>query len=550
MSMFCYQCEQTAKGTGCTVQGVCGKDETTAVLQDLLIHAVKGIAMFASRAAGFGAFDPEVNRFTVEALFSTITNVDFDPDRLKGLLDRAAAVRDKARQLYEDACRKAGRTPETLSGPAAWQPAPDIPGLVEQGRAVGILKRHEKFGDDAAGLLDLILFGLKGVAAYTDHAAVLGTGDNGHYAEIFRLLDLISHDSFADAELLKGALDTGKANLRATELLDHANTSTYGHPEPTRVRMTPVKGKAILVSGHDLRDLELILQQTHDKGINVYTHGEMLPCHGYPKLKAYKHLVGNFGSAWQNQQKEFPDFPGAIVMTTNCIQRPQASYKDRIFTTGLVAWPGVVHIGIDKDFSPVIEAALAASGFTADAPAQYTTVGFGRNAVLGVAGKVVELVKAGRIRHFFLIGGCDGSRPQRNYYTEFARRVPKDCVILTLACGKYKLIPYDYGDIDGIPRLLDMGQCNDSYSAIQVALALANAFGVEVNQLPLSLILSWYEQKAVAVLLALLHLGIRNIRLGPSLPAFVTPNVLKVLVDKFNIMPITTPEEDLNAILG
>jgi len=549
MSMFCYQCEQTAKGTGCTVQGVCGKDETTAVLQDLLIHATKGIAMFAHRAAQLKAFDPDVNRFTVEALFTTITNVDFDPKRLKGLLDRAALVRDKAKKLYEDACRKAGRTPEALSGPAAWQPAADISGLVELGRGVGILKRHQQFGDDAAGLLDLILFGLKGVAAYTDHAAILGTGDNAHYAEIFRLLDLISHDSFADGELVQAALDTGKANLRATGLLDAANTSVYSQPEPTRVRMTPVKGKAILVSGHDLRDLELILQQTAGKGINVYTHGEMLPCHGYPKLRAYSHLVGNFGSAWQNQQREFPNFPGAIVMTTNCIQRPQASYKDRIFTTGLVAWPGVVHIGPDKNFSPAIAAALAAPGFAEDAPERFTTVGFGHHAVLSVAGKVIELVKAGRIRHFFLIGGCDGVKPARNYYTEFARLVPKDCIILTLACGKYKLIPFDYGEIDGIPRLLDMGQCNDSYSAIQVALALSRAFGVEVNQLPLSLILSWYEQKAVAVLLTLLHLGIRNMRLGPSLPAFVTPNVLKVLGEKFNVMPITTPEADLKAIL-
>uniref|UniRef100_A0A7C4GAD0 Hydroxylamine reductase n=1 Tax=candidate division WOR-3 bacterium TaxID=2052148 RepID=A0A7C4GAD0_UNCW3 len=548
--MFCYQCEQTAKGTGCTVQGVCGKDETSAILQDLLVHAVKGIAMFAHRAAPLGAFDSEVNRFTVEALFSTITNVDFDPERLHGLLQKAAIVRDKASELYADAARKAGKTPEQLTGPAAWQPAPDITGLVEQGRAVGILNRHAKFGADAAGLLDLILFGLKGVAAYTDHAAVLGTEDNAHYAEIFRLLDLISHDSFSTAELVQAALATGKANLRATQLLDSANTSTYGHPEPTRVRMTPVKGKAILVSGHDLRDLELILQQTAGKGINVYTHGEMLPCHGYPKLKAHKHLVGNYGSAWQNQQQEFPLFPGAIVMTTNCIQRPQSSYKDRIFTTGLVAWPGVVHIGPDKDFSPVIAAALAAPGFTADAPGQFTTVGFGHNAVLAVAGKVVELVKAGRIRHFFLIGGCDGTKPARNYYTDLARLIPHDCIILTLACGKYKLIPHDYGDIDGIPRLLDMGQCNDSYSAIQVALALADAFGTEVNKLPLSLILSWYEQKAVAVLLTLLSLGIRDIRLGPSLPAFVTPNVLKVLIDNFNIMPITTPETDLKAILG
>ncbi len=550
MSMFCYQCEQTAKGTGCTVQGVCGKDERTAVLQDLLAYACKGIAMYAHRAAGLGAFDRAVSRFTVEAMFSTLTNVDFDPERLHGLLLEAARMRDRARKLYEDAAGKAGKPVEQLAGPARWQPAEGIDALVEQGRDKGILKRHEKFGHDVAALHDLILFGLKGVSAYADHAAVLGSESDEVYAGVFKLLDLIARDTLNADELVAGAMATGKVNLAVMELLDAATTGTYGHPEPTKVRITPRKGKAILVSGHDLRDLELILKQTEGKGINVYTHGEMLPCGAYPGLKKYKHLVGHYGTAWQNQQKEFPLFPGAIVMTTNCIQRPAESYKARIFTTGMVAWPGVVHIGTDKDFSPVIKAALAAPGYDADGEEKYIMTGFGRNAVMSVAGKVIELVKAGKIKHFFLIGGCDGVKPQRNYYTEFAQKVPKDSVILTLACGKYKFNRLEFGDIDGIPRLLDMGQCNDAYSAIQVAAALAKAFGTDVNGLPLSLIISWYEQKAVAVLLALLYLGIKNIRLGPTLPAFVTPDVLKVLVDKFNIMPIKTPDEDLKAILG
>ncbi|UCG41935.1 MAG: hydroxylamine reductase [candidate division WOR-3 bacterium] len=556
--MFCYQCEQTARGTGCTVQGVCGKDETTAVLQDLLIHAAKGIAQYAHRARQLAAVDADVNQFTVEALFATITNVDFDPDRLYAILRRAAEIKDRAQRLYEDAAVKAGRPVETLSGPASWQPAKDIPGLVEQGRPLGILGRHQKWGDDIADLHDLVLFGLKGAAAYTDHAHVLGYDDDRLYAEFHRILDLLTQDEQNADKLLATALEVGKLNLGATELLDRANTSTYGHPEPTMVRVTPRKGKAILVSGHDLRDLALLLEQTKDKGINVYTHGEMLPTHGYPKLKAHKHLAGHYGTAWQNQQKEFPEFPGAILMTTNCIQKPRDSYKDRIFTTGLVAFPGVRHIGADKDFTPVIEAALAAPGYAADGarkavgspPDRSISVGFGHNAVMSVAGKLVDLVKAGKIRHFFLIGGCDGSKPDRNYYTEFARRVPKDSVILTLACGKFKFNRLDFGDIDGIPRLLDVGQCNDSYSAIQIASALAKAFDTDVNHLPLSLILSWYEQKAVAVLLTLLYLGIRNIRIGPSLPAFLTPNLVNILVDKFNLTPITTPEADLESILG
>jgi hydroxylamine reductase len=550
MSMFCYQCEQTAKGTGCTVQGVCGKDETCAILQDLLLYATKGIAQYAHRARQLGKTHPEVNAFTVEALFATITNVDFDPERLENLLRHAAAMRLNAKRMYEDACRKAGKTPENLSGPAAWAPAVGIKALVEQGRDVGILKRHQLWGDDVADLHDLVLFGLKGVAAYADHAHALGYDDDTVYAEFHRILDLLAQDKQDSGVLLATSLETGKLNLKVMELLDKANTTTYGHPVPTKVRITPVEGKCILVSGHDLRDIALLLQQTEGRNVNIYTHGEMLPCHGYPKLKAYKHFVGHFGTAWNNQQKEFPNFPGAILMTTNCIQKPRDSYMNRIFTTGLVAWPGVTHIGTDKDFTPVINAALAAPGYPADEPEKTITVGFGHEAVMSVAGKVIDLVKAGKIKHFFLIGGCDGSKPDRNYYTEFAQAVPKDSVILTLACGKFKFNRLEFGDIEGIPRLLDIGQCNDSYSAIQIAAALAKAFNTDVNGLPLSFIISWYEQKAVAVLLTLLSLGIKNIRLGPTLPAFLTPNLVKILVDKFNIMPIKTAQEDLKAILG
>ena len=548
MSMFCYQCEQTAKGTGCTIQGVCGKDETTAILQDLLIHATKGIAMYAKRARELGKTDREINVFTLEALFSTITNVDFDPERLQTMLIKASAIRDKAKKLYEDASQKAGKSPETLSGPASWIPAKDIDGLVKQGREFSIPKRHEKFGPDLAGLMDLILFGLKGAAAYADHAQILGKESEGFYSRFHETLDYLTHDSFTADELVTMSLKTGELNLKAIELLDSANTEAFGNPVPTKVRITPVKGKAILVSGHDLKDLEELLKQTQGKDINIYTHGEMLPAHGYPKLKAYKHLVGNYGSAWQNQQKEFPEFPGSILMTTNCIQKPLDSYKTRIFTTGLVAWHGVKHV-TRQDFSSVIKAALNVSGFTDDGPEKYITVGFGHDTVTSIANKIVDAVKAGKIRHFFLVGGCDGAKPGRNYYTDFAQAVPKDSIILTLACGKYRFNKLDFGNIDGIPRLLDIGQCNDAYSAIQIAQALSKAFGVGVNDLPLSLILSWYEQKAVAILLTLLYLGIKNIRIGPSLPAFISAPVLKVLVDKFNLKLITTPKQDLNAIL-
>lgn len=547
--MFCYQCEQTAKGTGCTVRGVCGKDAETAVLQDLLVHATKGISMYAHRARELGVVDREIDIFTVEALFSTVTNVNFDPERLQCSLLKAAELRDKAKRLYEEACEKAGRSPDTLAGPAAWAPAGDLEGLIRQGEEVGITKRKEALGDDVTGLQELLTYGLKGTAAYADHAQILGKEDDKVYAFFHEALDFLAKDDPTADELVAMALECGEVNLRVMELLDAANTGAYGHPVPTPVRIEPVKGKAIVVSGHDLKDLEELLKQTEGTGINVYTHGEMLPAHGYPGLKKYKHLVGNYGGAWQDQQKEFDAFPGAILMTTNCVQKPKDSYNSRIFTCGLVAWPGVAHIS-DRNFKPVIDAALAAEGFTEDGPDKTILVGFARDAVLGVADKVVEAVNAGALRHFFLIGGCDGAKPGRNYYTEFAQAVPQDCAILTLACGKYRFNKLDFGDIGGIPRLLDCGQCNDAYSAIQIAVALAKAFGTDVNGLPLSLIISWYEQKAVCILLTLLHLGIKNMRLGPSLPAFVTPAVLNVLVEKFNLTPISTPQEDLKAILG
>jgi hydroxylamine reductase len=550
MSMFCYQCEQTANGEGCTVMGVCGKDPKTAALQDLLVHAVKGIAMHAHRAARLGARDPAVDVTVIEALFATVTNVDFDPQRLVLHLRQAADALQKARTLHETACRQAGQRPEALGGPAAWQPAPDIDGLLAQAEEVAITKRATQLGDDVTGLQELILYGLKGAAAYADHAMILGQEEPAVYAIFHEALDFLARNNPSGDELLGWALRVGELNLKVMEMLDAANTGAYGHPQPTPVRITPVKGKAILVSGHDLKDLEELLKQTAGKGINVYTHGEMLPAHGYPALKKYPHLVGNYGGAWQDQRKEFDEFPGAILMTTNCIQKPRESYQGRIFTSGLVAWPGVRHIDRGRDFTPVIESALAAPGFAEDAPPQTILVGFAHQAVLSVADKVVAAVKAGKLRHFFLIGGCDGAKSGRNYYTEFAQAVPNDCIILTLACGKYRFNKLDFGQLDGLPRLLDIGQCNDAYSAIQIALALAKVFGCGVNDLPLSLVLSWYEQKAVAILLTLLHLGIKNIRLGPSLPAFVTPPVLKVLAEKFNIAPITTPAADLAALLG
>lgn len=548
MSMFCYQCEQTARGTGCTRGGVCGKDPEVAVLQDLLVYAVKGIAMFARRAGLLGRHSREVDVFIIEALFTTVTNVNFDAERIIGFLRKAADIRKTAQQLYLDACKSAGKAAEPLAGPAAWEPAADKAGLLAQAENIGILARTQARGPDITGLQELVTYGLKGMAAYADHAMILGQEDQKVFAFFHEALDFLTREDPSINDLTSMAFRCGGVNLRVMELLDAANTGAYGHPTPAKVRIEPVKGKAILVSGHDLKDLEELLKQTEGKGVNVYTHGEMLPAHGYPGLRKFKRLAGNYGSAWQDQQKEFEKFPGAILMTTNCIQKPMDSYRGRIFTSGLVAWPGVTHIR-NRDFSPVIKAALDAPGFDKDGPDKTILVGFGHNTILGVADKVISAARAGQLRRFFLIGGCDGAKSGRNYYTEFAEAVPKDCIILTLACGKYRFNKLEFGDIGGIPRLLDCGQCNDAYSAIRVAVTLAKALGVDVNSLPLSLILSWYEQKAVVILLTLLHLGIRNIRLGPSLPAFVTPAVLDVLVKTFNIKPITNAKDDLAAAL-
>ncbi len=543
-NMFCYQCEQTAQGKGCTVVGVCGKDPTTSALQDLLIYIVKGISMYAHPARKLGVKDKEVDTYILKALFITVTNVNFDPEVIQQWIYKGVEIRNKIKDLYY----QAGGDKKDFAGPATWQPADSIDGLLEQAKEISIAKRIERQGADVTGLQELLLYGIKGSAAYAHHAEVLGYEDENVYADFHKMIDYLASDPAEINELVQKNLEWGKINLRVMELLDAANTGVYGHPEPTKVRITPVKGKCIVVSGHDLKDLDELLKQTEGLGINIYTHGEMLPCHGYPKLKKYKHLVGNYGGAWQDQQREFDQFPGAILMTTNCIQKPRESYKSRIFTSGVVGWPGVVHIS-DRNFKPVIDAALSAEGFKEDGEEKYIMVGFARNAVLSVADKIIDMVKNGEIRHFFLIGGCDGARSSRNYYTRLAQMVPDDCLILTLACGKYRFNKLEFGQIKDIPRLLDIGQCNDAYSAIQIALALAKAFDTDVNSLPLSLIISWYEQKAVCILLTLLYLGIKNIKLGPTLPAFVTEPVLKVLVDNFDIAPITTPEEDLKAIL-
>ncbi len=542
--MFCYQCEQTAKGEGCTKIGVCGKQPEVAALQDLLIHALRGLSLYAVEGRKMGVTDDAVNVFTCEALFSTLTNVNFDPQYFVNLIHKTVELRESIKAKVKNA---GGKT-DFAGGPATFQPEAGLQGMVAQGEKVG-LKSDPSVDPDILSLQHTLLFGIKGIAAYADHAQILGKKDDAVFAFLQEALTSMLNKELSIQDRLGLVLKCGEVNLRTMELLDAANTETYGHPVPTSVPLGAKKGKAILVSGHDLKDLEELLRQTEGKGINVYTHGEMLPTHGYPGLKKYPHFYGHFGTAWQNQHKEFSRFPGTILMTTNCIQRPQASYEKNIFTCGLVGWPGIPHIA-DRNFSPVIEKTLELPGFPADDNGKSVMVGFARNSVLGVADKVIEAVKNKAIRHFFLVAGCDGAKPGRNYYTEFVEKVPNDCVVLTLACGKFRFFDKDLGDIGGIPRLLDMGQCNDAYSAIRVAMALSEAFNVSVNDLPLSMILSWYEQKAVAILLTLLHLGIKDIRLGPSLPAFTSPNVIDVLVKNFDIKPITTPDEDLKAILG
>ena len=546
--MFCNQCEQTAKGTGCTVAGVCGKSADVAVIQDQLIYLLRRLAALVLQARATGIVDTDTDDFMVEALFGTLTNVNFDPEALRKMqaetLERAKALAarlgEKPEDLNVSLDEYLARLPESVVG-------------------IDVLSADA----DVASAMQMLLFGLKGVAAYADHAARLGQRDPELGAFVCKALVA---GTLWDEEVrdlggwLELVLECGKANLRAMELLEKGNTESFGDPVPTPVSLGHRKGKAILVSGHDLLDLRALLEQTEGTGINIYTHGEMLPAHAYPELKKYPHLKGNFGTAWQNQQKEFASLPAPILFTTNCLMPPKASYADRVFTTGAVVFPNTPFISSStdghKDFTPVIEKALELGGFSKD---QHFTginggssvmTGFARNAILSSAGEIVDAVKSGAIRHFFLVAGCDGARAGRNYYTEFVKQTPSDSIVLTLACGKYRFNDLDLGTIGAFPRLMDMGQCNDAYSAIKVAVALADAFGCGVNDLPLSMILSWYEQKAVCILLTLLHLGIKNIKLGPTLPAFLSPNVLNYLVEHFSIAPVTTPEADLKEILG
>lgn len=526
--MFCFQCEQTAGCSGCMGNaGVCGKTAATAGLQDELTGALIGLA----RACENNAKTDATDRIIIEGLFSTITNVNFNDETLRAMIDR----------IHEEKSRI-------------------VPGCAACASPCGNtndydMKQIWEADEDIRSLKSLILFGIRGMSAYAYHALMLGYRDETVNAFFYKALSVISYDYGMD-ELLPIVLEVGEVNFRCMELLDTANTTAYGTPIPTRVSLTVEKGPFIVVSGHDFKDLELLLKQTEGKGINIYTHGEMLPAHAYPELKKYAHLKGNFGTAWQNQQKEFDGVPGAFLFTTNCLMPVKPGYADRVFTTEVVSFPNVIHIGEEKDFTPVIEKALSLGGYketqyrTGINGGSFVTTGFGHGTVLGVADQVIDAVKSGAIRHFFLVGGCDGARPGRNYYTEFVKQTPKDSVILTLACGKYRFNDLDLGEIGGLPRMMDMGQCNDAFSAIKVAVALAEAFGCDVNELPLSMILSWYEQKAVCILLTLLHLGIKNIYLGPTLPAFISPNVLQYLVDNYNISPISTPEKDLKKILG
>lgn len=543
--MFCFQCEQAVAGKGCTRVGVCGKTPDLASLMDLLVAQIKGIGYYAVELDRQGKeVDPSIAKFAFDSMFTTLTNVTFDAQSLSRLINQGQDMKESLRAEAK------------VKGPAAAQyDAPrDMQSQIEEGRKFHVLSGREELGEDIISLRELSLYGLKGYAAYAHHAAVLGYRDGEVDKAFLEFMAKSMDPSLTVSDWVGINMEIGQKNLRVMEMLDAANTGTYGDPVPTKVNVNPVKGHFIVISGHDLKDLKMLLEQTEGKGINIYTHGEMLPCHGYPELNKHKHLVGNYGGAWQNQQQEFDNLPGAILMTTNCIQKPKDSYVDRLFTTGVVFMPETVHITEDetgyKDFTPVIEKALSLPGFTEDEPVKEILVGFGHNATLSHAGKIVEAVKAGKIRHFFLIGGCDGAKPGRNYYTDFAQSTPEDTVMMTVACGKFRFNKLEFGTVAGLPRLLDVGQCNDSYSAIRIAAALAEAFECGINDLPLSMILSWYEQKAVVILLTLLSLGIKNIKLGPSMPAFLSPNVVNVLVENFNIAPISNVEADLKEILG
>lgn len=542
--MYCNQCEQTAKGVACIISGVCGKKPEVAALQDVLLYALKGLSIYASQARAQGFTDHKVNLFTEEALFSTLTNVNFDPERFFDMVTKCVTLREELKSVLTTS----GKVLPASDPAVAFIPAATLAELIKQGEEIGFLV-DQKGDTDIRSLQELLIYGLKGVAAYAYHAAILGQEDEKIYAFTHASLAQIGNPELDLNNWLELVLQCGEINLRAMELLDAGNTGYFGHPVPTEVSLGHKAGKCILVSGHDLKDLKDLLEATQDSGITIYTHGEMLPAHGYPELKKFKHLYGNFGTAWQNQKKEFAAFPGAILMTTNCLQEPQELYRDNIFTTGPVGWPGVNHAA-NGNFAAVIDKAEAMPGFSSDEEQGSVMVGFARNSVMGVADQIIAAVKSGDLKHIFLVGGCDGAKPGRNYFTEFVEKTPQNTAVLTLGCGKYRFYDKQLGNIGGIPRLLDVGQCNDAYSAIQIAVALSKAFECGVNDLPLSMVLSWYEQKAVSILLTLLYLGIKDIRLGPSLPAFVSPNVLDVLVKNFDLKPITAVDQDLAVILA
>ncbi len=552
MSMFCFQCQETAKNQGCTVKGVCGKTSEVANLQDLLIHLLKGISVYGIKAKELNVNDAEVDLFIAAGLFTTITNVNFDTDRLLSLIKKAFKMRDKSKELFLNAYKEKNNEDFTDELPdcATWYSEAGLEIFINKGYEIGVLSQEN---EDIRSLRELLIYGLKGIAAYTDHAYILKHTNNDILAFLQEALNATTDDTLGVNDLVGLVLKAGEFAVHSMALLDKANTSTYGNPEITEVYTGTVEGPAILVSGHDLLDFEEILKQTEGKGINVYTHGEMLPANAYPEFKKYKHLIGNYGTSWYNQQKEFEEFNGVIIMTTNCIQKPKDSYKDKIFTTGLVAWPDVEHIpnrtgDKPKDFSNAIKKALTSKVMAKEG--KKIIIGFAHETVLGVADKVVEAVKSGAIKRFFVMAGCDGRHKSREYYTEFAKKLPNDTIILTAGCAKYRYNMLDLGDIGGIPRVLDAGQCNDSYSLVVVAMKLQEVFGLEnINQLPISYNIGWYEQKAVCVLLALLYLGVKKIRLGPTLPAFISPNVLNVLIENFDIKPISTVEEDMKAML-
>lgn len=542
--MFCYQCEQTAGGKGCTKMGVCGKTPEVANLQDLLIYQLKGISCYAVPLIERGEeIEEEIPEFVEFCLFTTLTNVNFDVDQHINLLRQSQEIKERLRGRAP-----AGDYPEfatyNLSGTKQQ--------MLEDAKRAGIMFDPD-LDEDIRSLRQTVIYGLKGISAYGHQARFLGYANKQVDEFYLRALEIATKDDISVEEMIRWVMRTGDMSIQVMKTLDDANNESFQSPSPHTVNVHIKKGPFIIVSGHDLKDLYMLLEQTEGTGINIYTHGEMIPAHGYPELKKFPHLVGNYGGAWQDQQVQFDGIPGCILMTTNCLMRPRESYKDRIFTTNTVGWDGVQFIPKledgTKDFSPIIQKALELGGFPEDEEPHEILVGFAHKATLSHANQIVNAVHQGLIRHFFVIGGCDGARPGRNYYTEFAKKVPDDCVILTLACGKYRFNKLDFGTVAGLPRLLDVGQCNDVYSAVKIATSLADAFQTDVNGLPLSIILSWYEQKAVADLLALLSLGVKNIRLGPSLPAFISPRVLQYLVDTFNLGPISTPDEDLKTCL-